>query len=75
MDGKKILRALEERDRWESRRRELLDLIRKLPVRERRARREDLHWINQQITYYEGLTRAIKRDVHPTKLGDFLNSV
>ena len=62
-----------EFDRWRFRERQLLDTIRDLDEEETRLQGE-LARVDQQVTYYENLTRDMKGTVRPAKLSSLLTS-
>lgn len=65
METKRILATLDERRRWEARRIELVNEIKKLPSRLRALRKEELSKIDQQIAYYDSLLRQMKKELRP----------
>lgn len=75
MDTEKILLALQERDRWKEREREVSEEIKRSPKEERRAKQEELERIKEQVAYYDALARDIKKSVKPSKLPHLLNSL
>ena len=65
--------AEKEFARWRFREKQLLDTIRDLDEEETRLQGE-LARVDQQVTYYENLTRDMKGTVRPAKLSSLLTS-
>jgi len=62
-----------EFERWRLRERRLLDTIHDLDEEEARLLGE-IAKVDQQVTYYEGLARDMKRELEPPKLSTLLTS-
>ena len=75
MDSEKILFAIQERDKWREREMELSNALISTPRGERRAKRQELERIKEQVAYYEALTRDMKKNVKPLKVSHLLNSL
>ena len=67
-----ILRTLSELDRWKRRRDELRAEL-GFFSRDRTLRAE-LEKVERQVTYYEALTRDMKREVKPAGIADLLRT-
>jgi hypothetical protein len=65
--------AEKEFAQWRFREQQLLDTIRDLDEEETRLQAE-LARVDQQVTYYESLTRDMKGTVRPAKLSSLLTS-
>lgn len=68
-----ILRTLSELDRWKRRRDELraeLGFLRRWTP----AARAELEKVERQVSYYEALTRDMKREVKPAGIADLLRT-
>ena len=65
-----ILRTLTELDRWRRRRDQLLAES----GRRDADHRAELAKVERQVSYYEALTRDMKREVRPAGLGDLLRT-
>ena len=68
-----ILRTLSELDRWTRRRDELRAELGFLG-RWRRSARAELEKVERQVSYYEALTRDMKREVKPAGIADLLRT-
>lgn len=75
METEKILLALQERDRWLEREFEVRKELKTLPREQKREKREELERIREQVSYYEALTKDMKKSVQPTKIPHLLNSL
>ena len=69
-----ILRTLTELDRWK-RRRDELRAERGFFGRRDAATRAELEKVERQVSYYEALTRDMKREVKPAGLHDLLRAL
>jgi hypothetical protein len=68
-----ILRTLSELDRWKRRRDELraeIGFLRRWTP----AARAELEKVERQVSYYEALTRDMKREVKPAGIADLLRT-
>jgi hypothetical protein len=68
-----ILRTLSELDRWKRRRDELraeTGFLRRWTP----AARAELEKVKRQVSYYEALTRDMKREVKPAGIADLLRT-
>lgn len=73
METRRILATLDERRRWEARRTELVNELKRLPSRERALRKVELGKIDQQIAYYDSLLRQMKRELRPSNRSAILS--
>jgi len=65
--------AQKEFERWRQRERQILEALKK--VDEERGRlSEELSKIEQQVVYYDSLTRDMKRELGPPGLSSLLSS-
>ncbi len=62
-----------EFERWRGRERRLLDALAQVEEESRRLG-EELTKVEQQITYYDSLTRDMKRELGPSGLSSLLSS-
>ena len=62
-----------ELERWRFREKQLLDTIQQLEEEENRLESE-LARVDQQVAYYENLTRDMKGSIRPPKLSSLLTS-
>ncbi|MEW5761210.1 MAG: hypothetical protein AB1779_10655 [Candidatus Thermoplasmatota archaeon] len=63
MQGKRILTAIEELNKWRERKENFI----KMKVRNKKTIRN----IEKHISYYETLLRDMKRELRPSKLSTF----
>ncbi|HEY5605052.1 MAG TPA: hypothetical protein VIL45_00865 [Thermoplasmata archaeon] len=66
--------AQKEFDRWRQREQRLLDAMRAVDE-ERRRLDEELAKVEQQVTYYDSLTRDMKRELGRPGLSSLLSSL
>jgi len=66
--------ARKEVERWRYRERRLLDALEHV-VEERRRLEEELVKVQQQLTYYDSLTRDMKRELGRPGLSGLLSSL
>lgn len=69
-----ILRALTELDRWQRRREQIRAEMGFFGRRDPELRAE-LTKVERQVSYYEALTRDMKREVRPAGIGDLLRTL
>lgn len=73
IDCKRILATLDERRRWIQRRAELALTLKGLCSSERRLRKAELAKIDEQISYYDSLLKAMKRELRPMDRSSILS--
>ena len=66
--------ALRELELWERRRNELAKNLVFLNNVKAASRAKELNKINNQINYYDSLTKDMKKEFKPARLSDFLSS-
>jgi len=67
--------ALDERDKWVKRKDALMKSLKSLPRAERKAHKEEVLRIDQEIAYYDGLIREMKGDMTPNHVNIFLKNL
>ena len=75
LDCKKILIAIKELELWEKRRNELAENLALLKDSNVTNKTLELKKINRQISYYDSLTKDMKKQFKPTTMDDFLSSI
>jgi len=75
IDTKRILMALDEREKWVRRKEELTKALKSLPRAERKTHKEEILRIDQEISYYDGLIREMKGDMAPNHVNIFLKNL
>lgn len=75
METEKMLLALQERDRWLEREAEVRKELKILPRGEKREKRQELERIREQVSYYEALTRDMKKSVRTSNVPTLLNTL
>jgi len=71
----KILLALKELKLWEDRRNELAKNLVILRNVKTASKTRELEKVKRQISYYDSLTKDMKKEFKPTTLSDFLSSI
>lgn len=64
----------QEKEKWTARKKELETEIEKINEEEKRLKGE-LAKMHEQISYYDSLTRDMKRDVQPSSVSEMLKSM
>ena len=70
-----IILALDELNRWKGRQERLHGEIASLSSDEKAVRKQELVKVNQQIAYYDALSKDMKKEIRPSKLSYLINSL
>lgn len=65
---------LQERDKWQARKRDIEDKIVELDEEEKRLRGE-LGKMMEQVEYYNSLTKDMKRELQPSSVSSMLKTI
>jgi hypothetical protein len=71
----KILIAIRELEAWEKRNKKLRSELKRLNTEGKEELDPKLEKVNQQMHYYESLTRDMKREVKPSNLSDLMRAL
>ncbi len=72
MKSKEILIAIEELEKWKKRKEEVKNARKTASDIEKTQMKKELEKINEQIEYYAGLIKDMKKDIKPPSVEDIL---
>ncbi len=75
MKSEEILLAIKELESWRDRKEKILNELMTLSDDDKTEKKRELKKINEQIAYYESLTKDMKKEVKPPKLGHLLDAI
>jgi hypothetical protein len=71
----KILIAIKELELWESRQKTLSKNLKLLGNTNPANKKNELKKVKRQISYYDSLTKDMKKEFRPSTISEFLNSI
>ncbi len=74
MDQGKINAAIAQREELIKREKELLSELKQVEI-DIEERKKEIRRMNEQIRYYKGLVKDMKREMKPSSLKDMLGSI
>jgi hypothetical protein len=66
IDTSRIVATLDERKRWEQRRKDLESEMRFLSGDEKKVKKQELAKVDEQIAYYDSLLGEMKKELRPS---------